>query len=700
MEVAAGAGALGTEAKARQKTGEDPLGYKISNNFGDRRYPKRGGSGDRKSGTTAQATAPVGAGKKADLIPSDDEEVQDAGTTPPTTPVALRQGRPVGEGGTEGAMESAPKPAAGKRRQENDAGGDQGGDEGTPQKPAATSMGARKKRAKGLGASHRKEAAGYHGDSSIGSGSDNDDSMDDASDGDLRFGMAELYQRMKMPGTTATRLAAAAAQTYSSEENWVDEFGGLVAGLHTEHTALATALAPENASQTYLAILGGSGNFAVLHGLQRWPAATCSSINDGRLIAFEGKTTKENQPPDVWRFDDGDESLFRLQGFAEVEPSRVAKFYSTPDRVDENFFDEVCPDDTGLWIGSLIPVPIMWAALFLDYPNMGTAFRRMEDLVRSVEKSKRHIFRPLVMSMAYACHQRAGSEDSTNALAMPWKRIPRSKPALQVMTRMWGGGADSRGNDDRSERAAGSTADDFDNMFGGGQRRPVYVPPVRPDQTARPKGGLMFGASQPPVAGASTAGGMQGSAAGGMQGTDFATIMATILQSQTDNQLAIAAASNANMIAFQTATAQALATKSGDKDSKLTAIKRKILQACAGHTDTATFSSTAVYQEMETEGSATDALGRILRRLLKPVVRSIHKSNIYVTPQLVQMVKSLSFSANGDKTHAGCTKGITIFAVPWRTVEAMNEMPPRRSILWHRRSNQWPTSGNMSRVPR
>ncbi len=36
-------------------------------------------------------------------------------------------------------------------------------------------------------------------------------------------------------------------------------------------------------------------------------------------------------------------------------------------------------------------------------------------------------------------------------------------------------------------------------------------------------------------------------------------------------------------------------------------------------------------------------------------------------------MKSLSFSSNGDKTHAGCTKGVTIFGTPWRSVEAMNE---------------------------
>ncbi len=36
-------------------------------------------------------------------------------------------------------------------------------------------------------------------------------------------------------------------------------------------------------------------------------------------------------------------------------------------------------------------------------------------------------------------------------------------------------------------------------------------------------------------------------------------------------------------------------------------------------------------------------------------------------------MKSLSFSSNGDKTHAGCTKGVTIFGTPWQLVEAMNK---------------------------
>ncbi len=36
-------------------------------------------------------------------------------------------------------------------------------------------------------------------------------------------------------------------------------------------------------------------------------------------------------------------------------------------------------------------------------------------------------------------------------------------------------------------------------------------------------------------------------------------------------------------------------------------------------------------------------------------------------------IKTFSFLSNGDKTYAGCTKGITIFAMPWHTADVINE---------------------------
>jgi hypothetical protein len=98
--------------------------------------------------------------------------------------------------------------------------------------------------------------------------------------------------------------------------------------------------------------------------------------------------------------------------------------------------------------------------------------------------------------------------------------------------------------------------------------------------------------------------------------------MATMLQAQTENQLAIAAASHNNMVAFHTATAQVSAA-SGGKDSRLTAAKQCILQACMGST-ALTFVPPQVYKDMETEGATTEAVRQILRRALQPVQNSFN----------------------------------------------------------------------------
>ncbi len=61
-------------------------------------------------------------------------------------------------------------------------------------------------------------------------------------------------------------------------------------------------------------------------------------------------------------------------------------------------------------------------------------------------------------------------------------------------------------------------------------------------------------------------------------------LITTLLKAQLDAQLAQTNANHANLIAFPTATDQAWAAKGGDKEFKLMAAKRRILQACAGST--------------------------------------------------------------------------------------------------------------------
>jgi hypothetical protein len=98
-------------------------------------------------------------------------------------------------------------------------------------------------------------------------------------------------------------------------------------------------------------------------------------------------------------------------------------------------------------VGSLIPIPMMWAPLFLDYPNMRTTYCRVEDLVRGVDHPQRRLYKPLLMSVAYACHQRAGSQDS--AISMDWKRVARLQHTLPILRRLWSGGEeDDKGSED------------------------------------------------------------------------------------------------------------------------------------------------------------------------------------------------------------------------------------------------------------
>jgi hypothetical protein len=86
----------------------------------------------------------------------------------------------------------------------------------------------------------------------------------------------------------------------------------------------------------------------------------------------------------------------------------------------------------------------------------------------------------------------------------------------------------------------------------------------------------------------------------------MAALISTLLKAQADAQLAQTNANHANLIAFQTATAQTLAAKGGDKESKLTTAKKRILQACAGVMHADEFMAEQVYQDMDAEGGASE----------------------------------------------------------------------------------------------
>ncbi len=62
----------------------------------------------------------------------------------------------------------------------------------------------------------------------------------------------------------------------------------------------------------------------------------------------------------------------------------------------------------------------------------------------------------------------------------------------------------------------------------------------------------------------------------------------------------------------------------------------------------------------------------VMRWLVVAIPGSAYKCNVHITPKLVATVKTFNFLANDDWTFDGCAKGITLFAVPWLSAEAVN----------------------------
>jgi hypothetical protein len=227
--------------------------------------------------------------------------------------------------------------------------------------------------------------------------------------------MSSLRACMAMPGTTAWRFAVT-IDSLDAEDDWAKEYGLLVARLLDKRTAVETALSPAAKTQTYLALTPQANTFIVLHGLHRWTANPPSqSVNEGRLMAFEGKTLgkKGHDPPNLMRFEEEEGQLFKRCSLKPIDLDRIANFYNgTFPKRDMAWFGEAeFDEEVGTRLGRLIPIPTAWVALFLDYPNLATALRRVRALISLVKMERLRNFKLLAYSMAYACSLLPEMED-------------------------------------------------------------------------------------------------------------------------------------------------------------------------------------------------------------------------------------------------------------------------------------------------
>jgi hypothetical protein len=253
--------------------------------------------------------------------------------------------------------------------------------------------------------------------------------------------------------------------------------------------------------------------------------------------------------------------------------------------------------------GCFILIPGEWAALFLDYPDLGTMFRWIVDLINLVDKTEQVKFKYLTQSVVCACFLASKVPKPVSTMASKWKRLIFLKQTHDWAKLVWSIQLQF------AEAATGGTSlmtsvmppvDDFASVFGGLLWMEVRVPRARTGYGQAPQ------RVHPAPTGLRVTHGETGA---GPPGLNVKTLIRTLFEAQTMAQVALAMAQNSNLIAFHTATAQALGSKSGDKDSKLTVAKNAILQACCRQADSTTFAAPVVYLDMEGEGGTLEAIG-------------------------------------------------------------------------------------------
>ncbi len=496
--------------------------------------------------------------------------------------------------------------------------------------------------------------------------------------------MRILVDNRSVHGMMASRLAEA-TRTAKAAPSWpgiCTYYAAWVRALRWEPTNPEAAINKDAPERVYLAVMNGDKHLLVLHHLHWWRAhdGGCSHL-DGYIVAFEGEVRDAHGIPLLWRFDEEEAGLLHPGPLPASALNHASLFYREGDK-DDRFHTRWTPlppggrEETIKTFGCLIPIPVGWASMFLDCLSFEVAFHQVIQLMLSADPAERSHLRPFCEGVARACGSPDPTAlDSVSALNYKWKRVAYTKALLSSTTAAWEG-RHPASHEAPPTRQKLRLPSQFDLIFGGPAQEEDgnegwgdswgYVRPNTPPPNANRLVSTQRGAqgTQVPVVPVP---------ATTPVGLDIAALITTLLKAQLEAQLAQTNANHINRIAFQTVTAQAMAAKGGDKESKLTAAKQRILQACAGIMHANEFEVEQIYWDVDTKGGSAKALGWILRKQLKPIPLNPHKTNIHITPQLVVTVKSFNFLSNGDKTYAGCTKGITIFAVPWHTAKAINE---------------------------
>jgi hypothetical protein len=323
-----------------------------------------------------------------------------------------------------------------------------------------------------------------------------------------------------MPGSMASCFAECARASQATTEEVATEHAGVCRSIvDNQASALRRALGPEATERTYLAMLNAEGVFLVMHGLQWWTEAPGGARNHhGQMVAFKGEARTGTGIPNLWRFEEPDDQLFQLLTLPSVLLSNMALYYED-EKNDKYYRATVAPDAGGPgWApacGRLIPIPVEWAPMCLDYLDSGTVFCRLVDLVNLVDGAEQDKYTYLVRSITYACLFATKEEHPVSTMAARWKRVVMLRATKTWATSAWTGQPplDEAKKERPTVNATTPPIDDFSSIFGGQAKRtavtipnsqamPVSSPPSGGSGSTRPNPPGPEGGCQGPPRGA------------------------------------------------------------------------------------------------------------------------------------------------------------------------------------------------------
>jgi hypothetical protein len=139
----------------------------------------------------------------------------------------------------------------------------------------------------------------------------------------LRYGMAGLKAAMAVSGSTASHFTELARARQANAKEVATEHKAICRAIIDDQAgALKSAHGPKAKGRTYLAMLNAEGVFSVMHGLQWWAGPPGGARNQcGKVVAFEGEVQMGTNVPNLWRFEEPDEQLLRLQYPSATRPA-------------------------------------------------------------------------------------------------------------------------------------------------------------------------------------------------------------------------------------------------------------------------------------------------------------------------------------------------------------------------------------------